>query len=246
MTPARAPLRRLALSLLVAAAALGTAVCARRPELVSPLATPPLPPVSTAMQDTTHKEELRLVPAEAYVRTYLSLFGGLAPIELQKRARGADGALLFDAWDDYLSALGLPDYRSDIPRGTQTNAIMLAAFERLGAALCDRAMEHDWKATPPLPPESRTLFVFDPGPALPEAAARAGFAERFDLLHRTFLGYPARLAPTDRTARFYRLFEDTRTRHLANTPAKPRLSPTETGWVTVCEGLVRHPEFHLY
>ena len=80
------------------------------------------------------------------MRTYLHLFGGLAPLEFQKRARGSDGASLFDTWDDYVSALGFPDYRLDVPRQTQTNALMVATFERLGVALCDRALEHDWKA----------------------------------------------------------------------------------------------------
>ncbi|WP_437742083.1 hypothetical protein WME73_42910 [Sorangium sp. So ce302] len=41
-------------------------------------------------------------------------------------------AALFDSWGDYLAALGLPDHGLDLPRATQTNALMLAAFERLG------------------------------------------------------------------------------------------------------------------
>jgi hypothetical protein len=199
--------------------------------------------MATLAEDTSLKEEVRLVPAEAYVRTYLTLFGGLAPLEVQKRARGADGALLFDAWNDYLSALGLPDHRIDLPRGSQTNAIMLGAFERLGSALCDRAMEHDWKSTPRVALRERLIFAWEGGA---EAPTTAQFAERFDVLHRTFLGYPAALAPTDRTARFQRLFEGTRSRHAAPDAPKTRLSPSETAWVTVCEGLVRHPEFHFY
>jgi hypothetical protein len=237
------PVRKVALLGLTAAAALGTAVCVQRPEAVPPAAAPPLPSVSAVAEDTTHKEDLRLVPAEAYVRTYLTLFGGLAPLEVQKKARGADGALLFDAWDDYLLALGLPDYRADMPRGTQTNAIMLAAFERLGAALCDRSLEHDWKGKTPVAADKRLVFAFDP---TPDAPTKAQFTAGFDVLHRTFLGYPADLAPTDRVARFHRLFEDTRARHAAKNAPKTRLSPVETAWVTVCEGLVRHPEFHFY
>lgn len=235
--------RKLGLVLLAASAALGTVVCARRPEVVSPLAAPPLPAMASAVVDTTPKAELRLVPAEAYVRTYLSLFGGLAPLAVQKKARGADKSLLFDVWDDYLSALGLPDYRNDIPRGTQTNAIMLAAFERLGGALCNRTLEHDWKSHPPVPVDERLVFAFD---GAPDALTKDQFAARFDVLHRTFLGYPVTLAPTDRIARYHHLFEDTRARHAASGAPQGRLSPAETGWVTVCEGLVRHPELQLY
>jgi len=56
------------------------------------------------------------------MRTYLQLFGGLVPLEVQKKAKGSDGNQLFDSWDDYLSALGFPDYRNDIraaPRPTR-------------------------------------------------------------------------------------------------------------------------------
>ena len=235
--------RRLALSVVGIAAVLLTAVCTRRPEVVAPSPGPPLPAVGALAEDTTHKEEVRLVPAEAYIRTYMTLFGGLAPLEVQRRARGADGPLLFDAWNDYLSALGVPDHRIDLPRGSQTNAIMLGAFERLGSALCDRAMEHDWKSTPPVAVNQRLIFAFDGGGV---ELTTAGFAERFDVLHRTFLGYPAKLAPTDRVARFRRLFDGTRARHAAASAPGKRLSPEETGWVTVCEGLIRHPEFHFY
>ncbi|WP_437295617.1 hypothetical protein [Sorangium sp. So ce426] len=54
-------------------------------------------------------------PAEAYLRTYLWLFGGLAPAEVERRARGDDKAALFDTWGDYLVALGLPDHGVDLP-----------------------------------------------------------------------------------------------------------------------------------
>lgn len=220
-----------------------TAVCVRRPDLVASSPPAETPSVGALPLDTTHKEEMRLVPAEAYIRTYLTLFGGLAPIEVERRARGADGPLLFDAWNDYLSALGLPDYRFDLPRSSQTNAIMLGAFERLGAALCDRAMEHDLQSSPAPPIEKRLVFAFE---SAGESLSRAEFAPRFDVLHRTFLGYPARLAPTDRTARYHRLFEDIVSRHTAKNAPKSRLTPEQAGWVAVCEGLVRHPEFHFY
>ncbi|KYF88138.1 hypothetical protein BE17_37805, partial [Sorangium cellulosum] len=184
-----------------------------------------------------------LVPAEAYLRSYLRLFGGLAPAEVERRARGDDRSALFDTWGDYLAALGLPDYSLDLPRGTQTNALMMAAFERLGIALCDRALEHDWKAKESVPIEQRLIFAFDrPAQGLDEVA----FAPRFDVLHRTFLSYPARLAPPDRERRFLALYQATVARHRAKGAAKSRFSPEEAGWAAVCYGLVRHPEFLLY
>jgi hypothetical protein len=196
-------------------------------------------------EDTAPKADLRMVPPEVYMRTYLTLFGGLAPLEAQKRARGGDGAALFDTWDDYVSALGFPDYRLDVPRQTQTNALMVATFERLGVALCDRAVEHDLKgprgAEPP-PVGERVIFAFD----LPRGEVdEAAFAPRFDVLHRTFLGYPAALAPPERAKRFFRLYRDIAAGHVKAAP-KSRFSPAEAGWAAVCYGLVRHPEFHLY
>jgi hypothetical protein len=227
---------------LVAFGALGlmaSAACGPK-EIVPPEIGPKLTVTSTSKQDSAPKEELRMVPAEAYMRTYLVLFGGLAPLEVQKRARGTDGARLFDTWDDYFSSLGFPDYRIDMPRSQQTNALMVATFERLGVALCDRAVEHDLKAKPPL--NERVVFAFD----VPTAPLdKAGFDARFDVLHRTFLAYPARLAPTDRAARFFKLYEDVHARH-AKAPGKPRFSADEAAWASVCYGLVRHPEFHLY
>ena len=105
-----------------------------------------------------------MVPPEVYMRTYLQLFGGLLPSEVQAKAKGKDGNQLFDTWDDYVSSLGFPDYRLDIPRQTQTNALMVASFERLGIALCDRAVEHDLgKAHEKLVPiAKRLIFAFEP------------------------------------------------------------------------------------
>lgn len=225
-------------------AAMSNTFCVKRPEVVPGVAVQRLPGHATIAQDTARKEELRMVPPEAYMRTYLQLFGGLAPLDVQKRARGGEGSQLFDTWDDYLAALGFPDYRNDIPRGAQTNALMVATFERLGGALCDRAVEHDLGAAKKggAPLAERLIFAFDETTGDPDADA---FAERFDVLHRTFLGYPAALAETDRTTRFYKSFNDTVTRHrLPN--VKSKLSPEHAGWAVVCEGLIRHPEFQLY
>ena len=229
-----------AISLACALGALGA--CAPR-AVVPPEAGPKLETRATVAQDNAPKEELRMVPAEAYMRTYLTLFGGLAPLEVQKRARGGDGGQLFDTWDDYFSSLGFPDYRIDMPRGTQTNALMVATFERLGVALCDRAVEHDLKAKPPPPVNERVIFAFDvPAGEINQDA----FDARFDVLHRTFIGYPVKLAPTDRPARFFALYQEVVKRHEAHPAPKARFTPQEAGWASVCYGLVRHPEFHLY
>jgi len=226
----------------IAAIALSAAACTRA-EVVPRVSTAPLPELGHTAEDATPKQDRRLVPAEAYVRTYLQLFGGLAPLEVQRRARGGDGGQLFDTWDDYLSALGFPDYRLDLPRGTQTNALMIAAFERLGVALCDRALEHDLRAKPPPFTKDRLVFAFDP-PA--GDVSPAAFSRGFDVLHRTFLGYPARLAPQGREAAFFDLYRTTAARHAEKGAPRSRFTPAESGWAAVCYGLVRHPEFHFY
>jgi len=184
--------------------------------------------------------EARMVPPEAYMRTYLELFGGLSPLDVQARARGPEG--LFDTWDAYIASLGLPDYKLDSPRQTQTNALMVATFERLGVALCDRAVEMDLKGKTPVPLDKRVVFAFDvPATALDEAA----FAQRFDGLHRLFLGYPTSLAPPERVPRFFALYQSIVAGHATGTPHS-KFTPQEGGWAAVCYGLVRHPEFHLY
>jgi hypothetical protein len=277
---------------------LGAAACGPK-EIVRPTEARFLVATRGADVDTAPKEDLRMVPPEAYMRTYLALFGGLLPLEAQARARGAQGGQVFDTWDDYFSALGFPDYHLDLPRGAQTNALMMATFERLGVALCDRAVEHDLggeelvvpKVPPPPPrgmgkngdgkvaerkrdradrPEAMGAMA---GPKAPEAdlppplpgglAASApkliftfglpkgpldagAFAQRFDILHRRFLGYPAELAPTDRTARFFALYNQIAQRHAGANGKGKRFTPAEAGWAAVCYGLVRHPEFQLY
>jgi hypothetical protein len=235
---------RFAFGLVLGLGALGvfSASCSA-PEVLPRAPAAPLREVAHTPQDATPKQDRRLVPAEAYVRTYLQLFGGLAPLEVQRRARGGDGGALFDTWDDYLSALGFPDYRLDLPRGTQTNALMIAAFERLGVALCDRSLEHDLKAKPPLLVKDRLVFAFEP-PASP--VSEPAFERGFDVLHRTFLGYPSRLAPAGRAESFYALYQEIVAHHAEKGAPKSRFTPSEAGWAAVCYGLVRHPEFHLY
>jgi hypothetical protein len=211
------------------------------PQSGAPQAPPPdpLPPGHGTSVDTTPKEGPRVMAAETYIRSYLRIFGGLAPLDAQKALTGTDGPQLFNAWDDYLGALGLPDYRYDVPRLTQTNTLMLATFERAGVALCDRALEHDRTMTP--------HFVFDFDVHAPVASVQ-DFAPRFDILHRTFLGYPAALAQTDRVTRFYQLWTNNAQLHAAapKDAGVSRFTSNEAAWAAVCYGLVRHPEFHTY
>ncbi len=174
-----------------------------------------------------------MLSPEIYLRAYLGWFGGLVPLEVQNRAR-AKG--MFDAWDDYLAALGLPDYKTDLPRQTQSNTLMLATLGRLGEALCVRAAEHDLHGGK-TPVDQRVVFAFDAAPDTED-----NFGDRFDVLHRTFLGYPAKLAPGERTARFHALFAEVAKRH----PAKNPLTAEETAWVAICSALVQHPEAELY
>lgn len=244
----RAVVKGVALVLALAAAACGPPRSVPGEEAKAPVlrASTPL--------DTTPKEEPRMVPPEAYVSTYLNLFGRLAPLDAQKRARGKDGNQLFDAWSDYLATLGFPDYRLDLPRSTQTNAIMLATFERIGDALCDRATEHDLggvafegeepgrprpKVPTPRPVADRVIFAFDPI----EAKDEKSFAPKLDVLHREFLGYPLALAPPERTARMFALYTKVKTLHAAK---KTRFTPEQAAWSSVCQAMIRHPEIHLY
>ena len=166
-----------------------------------------------------------MLPPEVYLRAYLGWFGGLVPLDVQQRARPKG---LFDAWDDYLAALGLPDYRIDLPRQTQSNTLMLATLGRLGEALCLRAAEHD------LHQAAQPAVVY---------RSDGNWGARFDALHRKFLGYPARLAPPERVARFQTLFAAVKDRHAAK---KQPLTADETAWAAVCTGLVQHPEAELY
>lgn len=203
------------------------------PKSVTPSAPSALPPHQSFLLDTTPKQDRRMVPPEVFLRAYLEWFGGLDPREIAERAKQDN---LFDNWKDYLAALGLPDYQLDLPRTAQSNTIMLATIGRLSEALCIRSAEHDLVDNPPL--ERRVIFAFDER----EKPTRDEFAQRFDVLHRTFLSYPATLAPTGRTDRFYTLFRQIAERHAG----AGRLTPERTAWVAICTALVQHPETGLY
>ncbi len=212
------------------------------PTPVRPRTLHEIPGHESLPQDTTPKEAPRLIAPEVLMRSYLGLFGGLAPLTLQAQLRAMNGAQLFDTWNDYLSALGVPDHAADIPRSPQTNALMLAAFERIGVALCDRAVTTDLGATPPA---RKSVFRFDI-PAGTRALTDAEFTTRFDVLHRLFLGYPAALAPTPRTDRFLQLYRGAAARRTGAGAVTTSFSAPQAGWAVVCYGLIRHPEFHLY
>jgi hypothetical protein len=198
------------------------AACHAATPAVAPSPPQPLPAREAIAIDTTPKERRRMLPPEVYLRAYLVWFGGLAPLDVQQRAKPKN---LFDAWDDYLAALGLPDYRIDLPRQTQSNTLMLATLGRLGEALCVRAAEHDFDRKTRV--DQRVVFAFD---------AKVDFGTGFDVLHRTFLGYPSTLAPKDRLARFHTLYQYVLGRHKKD----------ETAWAAVCTALVQHPEAELY
>jgi hypothetical protein len=202
-------------------------------DVIPPSAQRPLPELHELVGNTTAKARSRMVPPEAFLRAYLVWFGGLSPQEVPKRAHGFN---LFDSWPDYLAALGLPDYQIDVPRVTQSNTMMLATLGRLGEALCVRSVEHDLHAR--TAPEARVVFAFEPKPE----PTLAEFAPRFDVLHRTFLGYPAELAPEGRIAKFFALYQQVAAHHAASRP----LTPDETAWAAVCTALVQHPETELY
>lgn len=187
--------------------------------------------------DGRRKERPRTMAAEVYLRSYAMLFGELSPIDVAQAAAGKDRSELFESWSAYVGALGLPNYADDLARSSDTNALMLATYERLGIALCDRAVERDLRGGSP-----RAVFDFD---LAPDPLERSGFDTRFDVLHRTFLGYPAKLAGT-RADRFHSLFSRVLTGHGAAGAASSRFSSAEAGWAVVCYALVRHPEFHLY
>ncbi len=214
------------------AAAPAPAPVAERAVFVEPSAPEPLPAYSTIALDPTPKARRRAVPAEVVLRAFLGWFGGLAPQETFLRARGNN---LFDQWSYYLAALGLPDHHVDAPRVSQSNTVMLATIGRLGEALCVRSVEHDLRAK--APSGERLVFAFDVAPP----ATVAAFTPAFDVLHRTFLGYPASLAPPQRIERFFGLY-----RGVAARAGSKRLSADEMGWAAVCTALVQHPEAWLY
>jgi hypothetical protein len=201
------------------------------PDTIAPAAPSPLPESHAVVLDQSPKQRRQMVAAEAILRAYLTWFGGLLPSEVVQRAHGGN---LFDQWTYYLAALGLPDYHVDAPRVSQSNTVMLAALGRLAEALCVRSAEHDLHARPPL--GARVVFAFEPA----ENPSRDQFAAGFDVLHLTFLSYPASLAPAGRLDRYYALFRDVAEHH-----RDKALTAEETGWAAVCTALVQHPEAEL-
>lgn len=219
-------MKNLALAVLLASA------CGHKPDAITPSGKTELPTATEATLDPSLKVGRRMLPPEAFLRAYLTWFGGLAPIDVVKKTQRSG---LFDQWQMYLQAIGLPDYQLDMPRVTESNTIMLATFGRLAEALCVKSAQHDLHGRKH---EPRVLFDFEPM----AAASLDEFRPRFDVLHRTFLGYPADLAPPGRVERFFKLYQTVVARHEVN----PDLTADELGWVAVCTALVQHPEAGLY
>lgn len=191
----------------------------------------PLPPHTVIQLDMTPKEAPRLLGQEQYLHAYLAWFGGLGPLDVQYKARPKN---LFDTWEEYLAALGMPDYRTDVPRATQSNALMAATISRLGEALCVRAAERDFN--PKTRPDKRVVFTFEAS----AVSSRSEFVQRFDVLHRLFLSYPVSLAPKDRAERFFALYQAVAARGATT------LDPNQRAWAAVCTALIQHPEARVY
>lgn len=202
------------------------------PTTIAPSESGGLPAHRDIMLEDGMSPRRRMVAPEVFLRAYLTWFGGLAPDVVQARARAGG---LFDRWVDYLVALGLPDYQFDQPRANQSNTVMIAALGRLAEALCVRSVEHDLKQRVAL--AERVVFAFE----AKDSPNKDEFAERLDVLHRTFLGYPLALAPPKRAERFYALY-----RSVASRQTRATLSGDETAWAAVCTALVQHPEAGLY
>ena len=71
------------------------AACHAATPAVVPSPPQPLPARDTIAIDTTPKERRRMLPPEVYLRAYLTWFGGLAPLDVQQRAKPKN---LFDDW----------------------------------------------------------------------------------------------------------------------------------------------------
>jgi len=95
------------------------------------------------------QDQPRVLPAETYIRSYLHLFGrplargGAKGAARKRRQRPLRHVERLPRVDGHARLSGRHTPRS------QTNTLMLATFERLGIALCDRALEHDWAVSAP-------------------------------------------------------------------------------------------------
>lgn len=239
----------LALAALLAPALLS---CRSAPPEIVHAQEAPSPVVQAAPRESFIPREPRLIPAETLIRSYTAIFGDILPPEIRKNYASANAKAPYFGWEQYLSALGLPDYTRDLPRTQQSNTIMVAAFEQLAIFLCDRAALRDLGPNKPKPlsPELEGLVQFKSPPVF-DFSAKPGpitldeFRPRFDVLHRTFLGYPAALAPPERVEEFHALYTKVEERH--RTDKKLGGLPSHlAGWSAVCQGLARHPEFHHY
>ena len=139
------------------------------------------------------------------MRTYLhALRRARAARRRRSDARAATAAASSTRGTTTSSALGFPDYRLDVPAADADQRADGRDVRAARASRCATArVEHDLeRRRPRARPSSRAPRSSRSTPPKGDVAA-AAFAPRFDVLHRTFLGYPASLAPPQRMARFY-------------------------------------------
>jgi hypothetical protein len=155
----------------------------------------------------------RMVPTEAFLRAYLTWFG-LAPDQVG-RARGND---LFDRWVVTSRHSACPTINSTRRVHAKQHGHARRAW-RLGER-CASGPRARSARRPPI--DKRVVFAFDAR----DQTTRDDFIQG-SVLHRTFLGYPARLAPASRRPVLpHRVVAS---RHTASL-----LTPDELGWAAVC------------
>ena len=202
---------------------------------ITPSEPTALPAHKTRCSTRTPKERRRMVSPEVYLRAYLGWFGGLVPLDVQNRARPKG---LFDAWDDYL-VRARPARLQDRPAAPDPEQHADARDARPARRGAVRARRRARSARRQDAARSARRVRVRCRAATPTTRSASGF----DVLHRTFLGYPAKLAPGERVAKFHALFTEVAARHAG---AKNPLTADETAWVAVCTALVQHPEAELY
>ena len=179
------------------------------------------------------------------MRTYLQLFGGLAPLDVQKRARGGDGARSSTPGTTTSRRSASPTIASTSRASTQTNALMIADVRaaRRGA-LRSRASSTICKGQAAAARPSALVFAFD----LPARARRRRGRSRRGSTSCTAPSSATRRRSRRRSARarFFQLYRDIVARPRQGATRSRASPPTRPAWAAVCYGLVRHPEFHLY
>ena len=184
-----------------------------------------------------------MVPPEVTMRTYLHLFGALAPLEFQKGARGATARASSTRGTTTSPRSGSPTIASTSPARRRPTRSWWPPSSASASRSATARSSTTGKEDAAEPVQERVIFAFDPPKGHVSTAQTS--LRGSTCLHRTFLGYPARSRRRERSQRFYALYETIAKEHAKAAP-KSRFTPDEAGWAAVCYGLVRHPEFHLY